>query len=199
MLEVLSFISSCLLLCVYIIYLKQVSSGDSKPNPVSWLTWAIAGTINSITYLSVVEANYWKAGIAIVANISMISICIYAFYQRKFSKLNLLDVVILCSTLIIGIIWQITQNSRLANVLIQFIFIISFIPTIYGLLINTLKEKPFPWWLAVFSYSIQVVALSISFNGDWLELLFPVINGIIGNGSVAVLATVNNNNGKINT
>lgn len=69
MLETLSLISSCILLCVYVIYFKQLHIGDSKPNPVSWLTLAIASTINSIIYLSVVEDNYWKAGIAIVANV----------------------------------------------------------------------------------------------------------------------------------
>ena len=190
MLQFISLFSSGMLLFVYVIYFKQVSSGDSKPNPVSWLTWAIVSSINSITYLSVVEGNYWKAGIAFVANISMISICAYAFYQRKFSKLNLFDFIILCSTVFIGIIWKITQDDRLANILVQFIFIISFIPTIYGLFINTLKEKPFPWWLAVFAYFIQIITLIINFNGDWLELLFPFINGIVGNGSVAVLATI---------
>jgi len=85
------------------------------------------------------------------------------------------------------------------EILIQAVFLISFLPTIYGLHIKTLREKPTPWWLAVFSYFVQIIALLIVFNGNWLELLFPFVNGIIGNGSVAVLATIKNKNGKTNT
>ena len=74
--------------------------------------------------------------------------------------------------------------------MIQIVFVVSFIPTVYGLYIGELKEKAFPWWLAVSAYVIQILLLTISFSGDWLELLFPFANGVLGNGSVAVLATL---------
>jgi len=190
MIEVLSIISSVILLLVYALYFRQVSRGESTPNPVTWLSWSIASTINAITYFSVMEGDYWKSAIAIIANVSMILICLYSFYKGKFSKLNALDYFILVMTILIGIFWQMSDDDRLANILIQFIFIVSFIPTIYGLIKNTLTEKAFPWWLAVASYLIQILIIIISFSGDWLQLLFPIVNGILGNGSVAVLATM---------
>jgi len=190
MTEVLSIISSVILLLVYALYFKQVRNGESIPNPVTWLSWSIASTINAMTYFTVVEGDYWKTAIAIIANVSMILICLYSFYRGKFSRLNALDYFILVMTILIGIFWQMSNDDRLANILIQFIFIVSFIPTIYGLIKNTLTEKSFPWWLAVASYCIQIAVIIIGFNGDWLQLFFPIANGILGNGSVAVLATM---------
>lgn len=190
MLELLSSISSIILLSVYVVYFKQVKNGTSTPNPVSWLTWVIASSINVVTYLSVVEGDYWKSSIAIVSNLCMIGICAYSFYQKKFAKLTLFDFFILVLAILIGVFWQVTQSDRLANILIQIIFVISFIPTIYGLYMGTLSEKPAPWWIAVLAYFIQIIALCISYTGDWLVLLFPFVNGILGNGSVAVLASI---------
>jgi small basic protein len=169
-----------------------VRSGASTPHPVTWITWVAVSFINLITYYTIVSDSPWKISTAIVGFVSMSIICGYSFFLKSNPKISNFDKIIIVLTIAIGVMWQTTNNDRLANILVQIIFAISYLPTIKGLISGKVKEKPFPWWLAVSSYSLQIIAILIAFNGDFLQLLFPIVNGILGNGSVAVLSTIKN-------
>ncbi len=184
--EFFSVLSVLCILGVYVSYVKQLAQGHSTPNPATWLIWTLVCIINAITYFVVVNANWYKGAIAIVVTLGLCAVSLYALKKGKFVKPSLFDFSVLGLALAVGIFWQTSGDDRTANLLLQFILLISFFPTIVGLLHHQLREKATAWNIAVLSYCFSVLGILFNYQ-HWTELAFPVINGIIGNGSVAVI------------
>lgn len=88
------------------------------------------------------------------------------------------------------------------NFLIQLVFLAAYWPTIHGILNGTAHEKSFAWSLAICGYVLFVVSIWCGPKGEskepkkasegkirpWISrfapYFFPIMNGIIGNGSV---------------
>jgi hypothetical protein len=86
----------------------------------------------------------------------------------------------------VGFFWKISGNAVISNISIQIIFIISFIPTINGLLTKVGKEKPMPWFLGAFAYVLQVIII-LSNSVNFWALVFPLIQ-IFGQGAIALIS-----------
>lgn len=189
--ELLSLLASVLLTIVIIIYLRQVINGDSVPNPATWFIWMVATTLNALTYLSIMDGNFVKSSITFVSAAGLTSIFLYAIIRGKFGPLGKVEVGVLLLSIVIGIFWRVSGNAVVSNLALQSILFISFIPTIRGLLKGELREKVPPWILAVLGHSCQTVAVLLDWsNNHWASVASPVINGILGNGSVAVIVII---------
>lgn len=184
---VLQIAGSLLLFFVYLFYLKQTIKGESTPNPGTWIIWFVIMGINSFTYLKVVNDDILKTAIVFVSFFGISSIMLYSLIQGKFAKLAKIDWILLILSVIIGIFWQISENAKLSNLFLQIIILISFFPTAIGLTQNRLKERHWPWTLAVIAYILQTVSLLIDYDGNLYQLFLPVINGILGNGLILVI------------
>ena len=185
--EVLSLIASVFTFLSVASYFKQLVKGESIPNPATWLIWLAVTLLNTLTYFKVVEGNIWTSLVSIVLTIGFCVVFIYASINGKFAKLERLEIISLVLAVLIGIFWQTTGNAIIANLLIQVIFLISFYPTIVGLLRRKLKEKALPWIFAVISCSILITSVIMNWEqGGWVALAFPIIR-MIGNGSVAII------------
>lgn len=198
--EFLGIISGLLMIPVYITYYLQVRKGDSIPNPSTWLIWLVVMLLNGATYSSMV-GNPFKSLIAIVVPVLLFLMFLYLLTRRKFAKIKKTDVAVLILVLIIGVFWKITNNPKISNLFLQVIMLFSFWPTIEGLIWGDLKEKPIPWMFAVVAYLFTIAANSFDFKGwndfdSWAKLAYPIINGIIGNGSIAVIAIIKNKRSK---
>ncbi len=174
------------ILVAYGFYLKQAIKGQSTPNPSSWAIWLIVGIINTITYFSVVN-NIWQTLIAGAVTFSVAVIFVYSFWKGKFTKIKTIEKVIFVLTVIIGIFWQITSNDRVSNLILQFIYMVSYFPTVNGILNGSAKEYPVSWIIAIIAYFLSTISVLSSFNGDWISFLFPMANGLLGNGFVVFL------------
>ena len=174
-------------LVAYGFYFKQAVKGQSTPNPSTWLIWFIAGIINTFTYFTVVGGNIWQSLFVIAITFSVFIILAYSLIKGKFTKFKTLEAVIFIMALGIGFFWQVTDNDRIANLLLQGIYVISYIPTIAGLIKGTGKEHYMSWIVAAISYSFATVALITNYPGDWIAFVCPVVNGVIGNSFVAAL------------
>ncbi|MBL7021929.1 hypothetical protein ISR92_01230 [Patescibacteria group bacterium] len=172
---------------VYMTYFQQMRKGSSTPNPATWIVWFSVTVINAFTYTFIV-GDIYKAMIAIVTSFLIGAVMLYAFVKGKFGKLGTLEKLVLLATVIIGIFWQTSGQIEIVHLLLQIILLISYVPTIVGLLKGRLKEKHLPWTIVVVAYSFQIAALLVVWNGNWVSLAYPFLNGIIGNGSVAILA-----------
>lgn len=169
-------------------YFKQLVKGESIPNPATWMIWLAVTLLNTFTYFKVVEGNVWTSLVSIVLTVGFCVVFIYASIRGKFAKLERIEVISLILAVIIGIFWQTTGNATIANLLIQIIFLISFYPTILGLIQKKLKEKATPWVFAVVSCSILIISVILNWEqGGWAALAFPIIR-MLGNGAVAVIA-----------
>ena len=183
----LQILGSVLLVVVLFIYLNQIKNNQSTPNPGTWSVLFIIMGINAITYLTVVNGDYLKATIVFVSFLMICTITLYTFIKGKFAKISTFDKWTLFVSVLVGIFWQTSSDARISNALMQIILFITFWPIIIGLWRGRLKEKQLSWNLAVVAYIFQTISVLIAFNGDYLQLAYPVINGIIGNALIPLV------------
>ena len=180
-------LSGLIALLGYAFYFRQMAKGESTPNPASWGIFFLAGVINTFTYLTVVKGNIWQTLFIIVITICLFCVLVYSLFKGRFTKVKSLEVLIFLMAIGIGIFWQISDNARLANLLLQVIYVIAYIPTFVGLIRGTAKENYVAWLTCVVAYTFATLALLVDFPEDWIAFVSPVVNGILGNGIVVLL------------
>ena len=189
--DMLGILSGLIMVAVVTIYFRQVRNGKSVPNPASWLIWTVVFIMNTASYFVVVQGNIFKTMTTTCVLLGLIAICSYSLWKGKFVKPDRMDLVVILMVIVIGVFWQTTGDPITANLLLQLILLISFYPIVRGLLLRKLREGPLPWNLAVTSYLFLILAILVDWkSGAWLELVHPIVNGIIGNGSVALIANI---------
>jgi hypothetical protein len=190
--EFFSVLSGVVIAAVPIIYLRQVVKGISIPNPATWFICLMTFGLNTATYFFVVEKNIWKILLPSTILLGIIVVFGYSFIKGKFARIGIVEIVSVLLAIGIGILWKTTKDATLANLALQVVLMISFLPMIVGLLRRTLREGPLPWSLGVLSYIFLIVAIVLDWQGNWAELAYPFFNGILGNGSIAVISYVQN-------
>lgn len=189
--EFFSLLSSVTVLLVMASYFRQVVGGVSTPNPSTWLVWVIVSAMNMISYFIVVRGDIIKSLITVVTAICITLIFIYSLFKGKFGRVGYVEIISFFGALIIGIFWKMTGNAIVSNLLLQLLLLISFFPTGIGLLRHELLEKSLPWDLAVCAYIFMSIAIILDWKrGDWVALVHPIVNGIVGNGGVALIIHV---------
>ncbi len=188
----LTIIYSLLIPIIYITYLYGLKKKDTTPNAITWFIWMIAGVINAITYYHLVDGNIFKYMVTILAVICASFVFFYAFFKGSFKKLNEMDFIIIALLICVGVFWITSKNQRDTNLLLQLVYIISFVPIAYNLLFKNGKEYIVPFVIALFAYSISIIVILLEWNGDWAEIAYPVANGIIGNGAILLIIIYKN-------
>ncbi|MDD2646904.1 MAG: hypothetical protein PHV78_01075 [Patescibacteria group bacterium] len=171
----------------YGLYFRQAVKGSSTPNPSTWAIWVLIGIINSFTYFSLV-ANDWRQGLVVLtaATFSLITF-IYSLFRGRFSRISKIEIITFILAVLIGIFWRFTANDRMANLFLQAIYVISYIPTISGLARGRAKEGYVAWVVACVAYLLSAITVATNPRADWIALVFPLVNGLLGNGTIAVL------------
>ncbi len=187
MAEFFSLSASFVFIGVVIAYFRQVTTGDSVPNPVTWFIWTVVMTMNAITFLAMTEKDWIEGSLTITTAIGVGSIFMYSLIKGKFAKIRIWDIIALLLAVGIGIFWATTNDPKITNLLLQANLIVGFIPTIIGLVKKTLHESPLPWCLGITAYILMIIGISINWDGNWYAYGFPVINGLVGNGSVVAI------------
>lgn len=190
--EFFSVLSGITIAVVPILYLRQVIKGISIPNPATWLICLITFGLNTATYFFVVEKNVWKILLPSTILLGIIVVFSYSLIKGKFARIGIIEIISVLLAIGIGILWKTTKDAVLANLALQVVLVISFLPTVIGLLRRTLREGPLPWRIGVLSYVFLIIAIILDWQGNWAELAYPFLNGILGNGSVAVISQIQN-------
>lgn len=174
-------------LIAYGLYFKQTLKGQSTPNPSTWVIWLLVGIINAFTYFSVTGNNLWQSFVVIAVTFSVSVIFVYSLFKKKFSRISKTEIVMFILAIAIGVFWQITSNDRVANLLLQGIYVISYIPTILGIIKCTGKEYYAAWTVAFIAYLFSTISIISGHLTDWVALIHPIVNGLLGNGIVVGL------------
>ena len=183
-----SLIGNIVVIAVIITYFRQVRNGDSTPNPATWLLWVIVSLMNAVSYFIVVQEDIWQSLIVIITTIGLTGIFGYAAFTGKFRSIGATEKVCFGLAIMVGVLWKATGSAIIANLSLQIIFAISFWPTVRGLLTHELTEnKALPWNLAVISYFFVTLGVLTAVPFNWVALGFPIVNGLLGNGSVALI------------
>jgi hypothetical protein len=183
--------NTCLLVSM-VIYLTKIFRGSTTTSPVTWGITFAAMALSNATYYFVVHGNLKEQSPALIGNIAVLIVFVHSIIHYRPNnegkrKLSNLDVLILFFALLVTLFWYMSRNANTANVLIQIINLLSFIPTLRGLKRKELHDHPLPWLLAVTGYGFQI--LTIISNPEpwsWYALVAPVMSGILGSGSVCV-------------
>jgi hypothetical protein len=196
--DMFSVLSAASMVSVFLLYLRQVRRGESTPNPVTWSIWAVMFVLNTATYFFVAGNDMMKVIQSGLATILIFVTVVYVLVKKGFAKTDKkTDYVCLTLAVIFGIFWWLSGDEIITNLLLQITFAISFIPTLSGIMKGTGKEAFLSWTMAVVSYVFLIIALATDPNPEkcrWFLFVFPVVNGIMGNGSIALLALLKRHN-----
>lgn len=173
-------------LVTYGLYLKQTLKGESTPNPSTWAIWLLIGIINTATYFTVTQGSLWQSFIVAAVTFSVSVVFIYSLFRGKFSAISKIEIAMFVLAIIIGIFWRVTANDRAANLLLQAIYVISYLPTFAGIIKLTAKEHYTAWVVAFIAYVFSVISVATGRQADWVAYVHPIVNGLIGNGLVVV-------------
>jgi hypothetical protein len=143
--------------------------------------------MNSITYFGVVGQDLFKWLITAVSAGALVIVFFYSLFCGKFTKMRKVDIICLALAIIIGVIWKMT-NGVVANLLLQGVMVLAFVPAAIGVYQNKAKEKPMPWALAVGSYTLMTATILVGWQGNWEALVHPLTSGIGGNAVMMILA-----------
>jgi hypothetical protein len=188
MVEMLSIAGGLIEIAAFYFYFRSVAANTSTPNIATWLIWLVIFLMNTITYFMVARGNWWQSLVTIVAAGGVFFIFLYSLFRGKFAKVGAMEITCLTAALIIGIVWKTTEDAVLANLLLQFIYVISFLPMIIGLARGTLRERVLPWALAFSAYVPTIIIIIINWSSsDWVGLVHPIVNGVMGNGAIILL------------
>ena len=180
--------SSILMLACVGSYILKLFFGSTKAAPTTWGIALIAMTLNGLTYYKIVNGAWRELILPGIMEIAILTILIRAIQKGDRKKLSGIEKLCILIGGSVVITWTIS-NARIANILVQIMLITSFIPTIEGLIKGYLRDHPLPWLLAVSSYVFQIALVTTNpEEWSWYALLFPICNGILGNGSIAVAA-----------
>jgi hypothetical protein len=184
--DLFSSLSGLTMAIVAFVYFAQVVSGASTPNPATWLIWLVAMTMNTITYYFVSHGNVLQIITPLVITCGILLIVLFSLVKGKFGRVGAVDMVVLFLSCVVGIFWKTTGDPVVSNLMMQIILVISFVPTLVGLIKRRLREKSLSWNLAVLSYCFLIVSIVSGSSWTWAQLAYPFFNGIVGNGSVAI-------------
>ncbi|CAM2065877.1 hypothetical protein SCOR_10895 [Sulfidibacter corallicola] len=172
---------------IYCLYFRQVARGMSKPNLFTWTLWLLIGWLNFATYMPLVGNDPFKGSMTVVSAVMLTLLYIYIFRRGTYVSLCRFDAVVFVLALGVLGFWQVTGNGLIANLLLQVCFILSFIPTLRALVRDEAYESPTVWMLAVVTYGFNILAIAFDEVSGLAEFAFPVVNGVLGNGSVLVV------------
>jgi|GEM_PF-767149 len=186
--DILALAASGLFLVVSLTYFLQIVRGQSTPNPATWTIWLAVSILNTITFARITD-TWYQALIPATTAVCLTLLFIYALTKAKFTPFLRAEKIALGITGLVGVLWLFSGDDKLANLLLQGILLFAFWPTVRGLLKGTAREKALPWILSVIAYGLLMSSQLINFHGNYVALVYPFVNGVLGNGVIAILAT----------
>lgn len=175
-------------------FVLQIKRDTSSPNLITWLTGLLAGTVNIPTFYKIAGEDLIASLIMFASFATLIVIFIYILLKNKFAEITELDVAILVVAIIVLFLWYITADNRTANFLVQIVIFVSNIATIVGLLRKKLREYPTAWIWGISAYVIAIIGFLFKGKTDWLIYFGPILNGILCNGIIYIIAVKQNKN-----
>ena len=178
--------SSVVMIVAYAVYNWQVVRGRSTPNAASWLVWAVAGIVSASSYF-VMTVSIPKS-LAVITDATLCSsVFLLALFKKKFGKLLAIDFVVLGGSILGAGIWATWGSADTANLFMQVIGLVGFLPTCVGLIRGTLQEEKMAWFLWGLAYFFASIVVVKNFDSNWHNLVSPLLVGVAMHWFVAAL------------
>jgi len=169
----------------YIVYYRQFSQNESSPRIATWFQWATLCVLNAFSYHSMCDGDWIKTAQSFLAAIGNIAIFLIVLKRNKFAGL-MDDFRWLIIGLALIILWRITNNPVLVNILLQACIVVSAIPTFKAVIRNPRSEK-WPAWILIGSSFIFMLYIAIDQMTSIFAVLYP-LNGLVTNLAIGFLS-----------
>lgn len=167
---------------------KESDPGKIEPNPATFLIRSVVAWINLATYFVGSQTTIIRTSVLWVSCISLSLIFILTLFLGRWKMVRTIEIICLCLAVALLQVWH-QSTPVVANLLLQVVLVISFIPS--AIRMYQLKEKQTspPWIFATVAYVLMTTALFVDPRGYKLfQLVNPIIPGIGGNLTLAILA-----------
>lgn len=156
----------------YFLYNVQTKLGQSNPNAASWSIWAFLSTLNALTFGAssgdfVATLQFYTGSVAcILTFLYVLGIGKFAWPKRK-------DWGMFAIGLVATIVWWLSRSASAGNLIVLIAFVISFQPTLEGVWIDPINEKPLAWFL--WSLALIATCTNVVILGKFGSLLTPFV------------------------
>lgn len=182
----LALASSVVMFVAFAVYNWQVIRGKSTPNAASWLIWSVAGIVSASSYF-VMTWSIPKSSAILTDAVLCSSVFLLALFKKKFEKLLAIDYVVLGGSILGVLIWGAWGSTDIANLFMQGVALVGFVPTVAGLIRRTLQEAKMAWFLWGLAYFLTSIVVLKNFDGNWHNLVSPLFIGVAMHWFVAAL------------
>ncbi|HBO17133.1 MAG: hypothetical protein UR69_C0002G0212 [Candidatus Moranbacteria bacterium GW2011_GWE2_35_2-] len=178
---------SFLMAVVAIRYCYLIKLGEIHPVLATWLLFSLATGVGIWTYM---RADSKKDVITNIANTTDVfatwSILLFLLFFGKDTRYAFSPFEILCIASVVAVLiyWRISKRANAANIAINFILVIGYLPTIVWLWKATENTESFSVWVIVLISNLTALYNPIK-EKDWFALLYAsraviLVSAIIG-------------------
>ncbi len=161
----------------YVLYLRTVFLGTTKPHIFTWLIYALIDAIVfTIQLISGGGPGAWVLFVSVVGNTVVALSCIRSGERR----IAVSDWISFLSALVGIVLWQITDNPFIAIVILTITNTLAVLPTLRKSFNNPYEESVTVWGLDLFRFSLSLAALT---SLTLTTALFPV-GVLVTNGTL---------------
>lgn len=145
----------------YVMYMQQVSLGQSKPNPISWSIWAFLAVMNAASFTAM--SDLVSALQFLTGTVACIAVFFYALRIGKFKwpARGAKEWKIFGLALLAAVVWYFFRSAEGANMIVLLAFLISFKPTLDGVKEDPEMETARPWWIWTLAFVMTIANLII--------------------------------------
>ena len=170
---------------------KDGEPGKIDPNATTFFIRSIVSWLNLATYFVGSQATLIRCSVLIVSAVSLSALFFLSLFAGRWKLIKATEIICLVLTLMVGYAWyfQKATDPVTANILMQVILVISFVPAAWRSYRFEDRQTPATWLWAVVAYVFMTAALLVDPQGfKPFQLINPLIPGICGNGLLALLA-----------
>lgn len=182
----LSLSAASILLVAYVLYLRKTSSGDAKPNVVSWGLWVLLIALNTITY-GFMTGDVVKTFTTIASSTAVVFIFINALREGAVQRLDWWDIGALSIGLIATFVWWKFHSATYGNLVLQIAFVLSALPTLRNVITKPANEPALPWLLWGAAFLLNIIVVLLRWEDQVQDLIYPT-NALFWHTLFGVLA-----------
>lgn len=155
--EILWIISLWILIYGNLVYLISIFKGKSHPHIYTWIIWTI---ILGIAFLWQISWDAWPWAWATLWALiaSFLIVVLSLIYWKK--DINFFDKILLIFCIIAMMLYVWIDNPLYSILLVTFIDLVAYIPTIRKTIKNPFSESLHFWWLMTFRMFLSILALN---------------------------------------
>jgi hypothetical protein len=154
--EVIGIIAASLVFVAYIPYLRDIFKGKTKPHPYSWFVWGF----NTVLIFALQISHGAGAGAYTTATVTLMSFFVCALGIKYGTKdIKLIDTICLILAIIAAIIWLFAKEPTFSAILLVFIDMLGFAPSVRKAWNKPGEETLSLWTLNSFRHALSIVAL----------------------------------------